>query len=200
MTHAVFAWIGQIVGGVMGATIVYGIASGRDGWERSQFAANLWSGPYAGLGSTIVVEVVLTALLVLVVLATTGRRFPVGMGGLVAGITLALIHLISIPVDNTSVNPVRSFGSALFAGASAWEQLWAFIVFPLMGSLVGVLIWLFVHDDRLEDTMLDSGALRGVRDQAEDYLDRAVDAVDGDAVDGDAVDGDAGTPRGNHPS
>jgi aquaporin Z len=155
--HAVFAWIGQLVGAVTGATIVYGIASGRDGYERGQFASNLWSGPYAGLGSTIVVEVVLTALLVLVVLSTTGRRFPVGMGGLVVGITLALIHLVSIPVDNTSVNPARSIATALFADTDveALEQLWAFIVFPLLGAIVGVVVWLVIDDSRLEDTMLE---------------------------------------------
>src|SRR5688572_15774279 len=115
LSHAVFAWIGQIVGGIGGAAVVFGIASGQDGFENGQFAANLWSGQYFGLGATIVVEVVLTALLVLVVLSTTGPRFPAGMGGLVVGITLTLIHLISIPVDNTSVNPARSIATALFS-------------------------------------------------------------------------------------
>jgi hypothetical protein len=89
-----------------------------------------------------------------------------------------LIHLVTIPVDNTSVNPARSFGSALFAGADAWKQLWAFVVFPLVGSFVGLLLWLFVHEDRLEDTLLDSAALRTVRDRAETYIDRAADLVD----------------------
>lgn len=154
--HAVFAVIGQVVGAVVGATIIYGIASGRDGFERGQFAANLWSGPYFGLGAAIVAEVVLTALLVFVVLATTTSRFAPGMGGLVAGLTLTVIHLISIPVDNTSVNPARSLGAALFADTDtgALEQLWAFIVFPLIGAVVGVIIWLIVDDARLEDTLL----------------------------------------------
>ena len=98
-----------------GATIIFGIASGKDGFERGQFAANLWSGPYFGLGSAIVVEVLLTALLVLVVLFTTTKKFAPAMGGLVIGLTLTLIHLISIPVDNTSVNPARSLATALFA-------------------------------------------------------------------------------------
>jgi len=83
-TQAVFAWLGQLIGGIGGAAIVYGIASGRDDWERGQFAANLWSGPYFGVGAAIVAEVVLTALLVMVVLFTTGRKFAPGMGGLVA--------------------------------------------------------------------------------------------------------------------
>src|SRR4051794_40495879 len=155
-THAVFAWIGQVVGAIGGAIIIYGIASGQDGYERGQFAANLWSGPYFGLGSAIVVEVVLTALLVMMYLFTTTRRFALGMGGLVVGMTLTLIHLISIPVDNTSVNPARSLATALFADTDteALQQLWAFIVFPLIGAVVGVIVWLMLDEARLEETEL----------------------------------------------
>jgi len=155
-THAVYAWIGQVVGAVGGAAIIYGIASGKDGFKRGQFDANLWSGPYFGLGSTIVVEVLLTGLLVMVVLFTTTTKFTPGMGGLVAGITLTLIHLISIPVDNTSVNPARSLGTALFADTNteALQQLWAFILFPLIGAVVGVIVWLMLDEAKLEDTDL----------------------------------------------
>ena len=154
--HAVYAWIGQVVGAISGAAIIYGIASGRDGFKRGQFAANLWSGHYYGLGSAIVVEVLLTGLLVMVVLFTTTKKFAPGMGGLVIGLTLTLIHLISIPVDNTSVNPARSLGTALFADShtEALQQLWAFIVFPMIGAVVGVIIWLMLDDSRLEDTDL----------------------------------------------
>ncbi|MCU1362170.1 MAG: permease, glycerol uptake facilitator [Ilumatobacteraceae bacterium] len=168
--HAVFAVIGQLVGAVLGATIIYGIASGRDDFHRGQFAANLWSGPYFGLGATIVSEVVLTALLVFVVLSTGARGFAPGMQGLVAGLTLTLIHLISIPVDNTSVNPARSLGAALFAESNtdALQQLWAFIVFPLIGAVVGVVVWLVVTDARLEETMLaDIPGAIDVRDTIE---------------------------------
>jgi aquaporin Z len=155
-THAVFAWIGQVVGAIGGAIIIYGIASGQDGYERGQFAANLWSGRYFGLGSAIVVEVVLTALLVMMYLFTTTRRFALGMGGLVVGMTLTMIHLISIPVDNTSVNPARSLATALFADTDteALQQLWAFIVFPLIGAVVGVIVWLMLDEARLEETEL----------------------------------------------
>ncbi|MEA3184825.1 MAG: aquaporin [Ilumatobacteraceae bacterium] len=154
--HAIYAWIGQVVGAIGGAAIIYGIASGRDGFKRGQFAANLWSGKYYGLGSAIIVEVLLTGLFVMVVLFTTTKKFAPGMGGLVAGITLTLIHLISIPVDNTSVNPARSLGTALFADGhtEALQQLWAFILFPLIGSVVGVVLWLMLDDSRLEDTDL----------------------------------------------
>ncbi len=157
LTRAVYMWIGQVVGAIGGAAIIFGIASGKDGFERGQFAANLWSGPYFGLGSAIVVEVLLTGLLVLVVLFTTTKKFTPGMGGLVIGLTLTLIHLISIPVDNTSVNPARSLATALFADTSteALQQLWAFILFPLIGGVLGVVIWLMLDDARLEDTELD---------------------------------------------
>ena len=182
--HAVFAWIGQVIGGIGGAAIIYGIASGRDDWERGQFAANLWSGPYYGVGAAIVAEVVLTALLVLVMLFTTTRRFAPGFGGLVAGLTLTLIHLISIPIDNTSVNPARSLGTALFADTSfeALQQLWVFIVFPLIGAIVGVVLFLVLDDTRLEDTMLvEVPGLTEVRDTLDKVADEAVDAVE-DAV------------------
>lgn len=189
--HAVFAWVGQVVGGVAGAAIIYGIASGRDDFERGQFAANLWSGPYFGVGAAIVAEVVLTAVLVMVVLFTTTRKFAPGFGGLVAGLTLTLIHLISIPIDNTSVNPARSIGAALFAdseivGFADWaalQQLWVFIVFPLIGAVVGVVLFLVLDDTRLEDTMLaEVPGLTEVRDTLDKVSDEAVDAVE-DAVD-----------------
>jgi aquaporin Z len=154
--HATYACIGQVMGAVGGAAVIYGIASGRAGFHRGQFDANLWSGKYYGLGSTIVVEVVLTGLLVMVYLFTSNKRFAPGMGGLVVGFTLTAIHLISMPVDNTSVNPTRSLATALFANTStgALEQLWAFILFPLIGGVFGVIVWLMLDDSRLEDTEL----------------------------------------------
>lgn len=183
--HAVFAVIGQVIGGIGGAAIIYGIASGRDTFERGSFAANLWSGEYYGLGAAIVAEVVLTGLLVLVVLFTTTKGFAPGMGGLVVGLTLTLIHLISIPIDNTSVNPARSLGTAMFAEPStdALQQLWAFIVFPLVGAVVGVILFLVLDESRLEDTMLaEVPGFAGARDAIDKVVDEAVDAVN-DAID-----------------
>ena len=83
-------------------------------------------------------------------LSTTTVGYPTGFGGLAAGLTLAMIHLATIPVDNTSVNPARSFGAAIYAGSDAMSQLWAFFVFPLLGGAIGVAIWMLVHDTRLE--------------------------------------------------
>ncbi|MGI9052784.1 MAG: aquaporin [Ilumatobacteraceae bacterium] len=173
--HALWAWGAQLFGGVFGAAVIYGIASGRDGWEREGFASNGWDRDgFSGLGAAMIVEIVFTALFVVVVLATTSKRFAPGLGGLVAGITLAAVHLVTIPVDNTSVNPARSIATALFADTdpSAIGQLWVFIIFPLIGSLVGVFIWLLLDEEsRLEDTMLDTDILRTTRDA----VDRAVD-------------------------
>jgi aquaporin Z len=184
--RAIVSWIGQVVGGIIGALIIFLIANSRDGFERGGFASNGWDRDgFSNLGATILVEIVFTAIFVWVVLTTATPRFPAGMGGLVAGFTLTLIHLVTIPVDNTSVNPARSLATAIFADAdpNALGQLWAFIVFPLAGSVVGVLLYLLVDDDTtLEDTMLDSGALRAVRGTATKAGNRAVGAID-DATD-----------------
>lgn len=175
LRHAAWAWAAQVVGGIFGAAVLFGIASGRDGFERGGFASNGWDRDgFSGLGAAIIVEVVFTALFVLVVLSTTSRRFAPGFGGIVAGITLAAVHLVTIPVDNTSVNPARSIATALFADTdpNAIGQLWVFIIFPLIGSLVGVFVWLLLdQESRLEDTMLDTDFLRETRDT----IDRAVD-------------------------
>ena len=173
--HAAWAWIAQVLGGVFGAAVIFGIASGRDGWRREGFASNGWDRDgFSSLGAAVIVEIVFTALFVLVVLSTTSRRFAPGFGGIVAGITLAAIHLVTIPVDNTSVNPARSIATALFADTdpSALGQLWVFIVFPLVGSLIGVFVWLLLdQESRLEDTMLDTDILRTTRDAIDGRID-----------------------------
>ena len=176
--QAMYAWIAQVLGGIFGAAVIYGIASGRDGWERGTFAANGWDRDgLSGLGAAIVVEIVFTALLVFVVLTTTSRRFAPGFGGLAAGITLAAIHLVTIPVDNTSVNPARSVATAIFADTSpnALGQVWAFIVFPLIGSVVGVFVWLLVDEATLESTMMDTDMLRRTRDALYDAVDEVIE-------------------------
>ena len=172
--HAVYAWIGQVIGGIGGAAIVFGIASGRDGYERGGFASNGWDRDgFSGLGSAIIVEIVFTALLVFVVLSTTRRAFAKGFDGITVGIVLTLIHLVTIPVDNTSVNPARSLATAIFADSdpNALGQLWAFIVFPIVGAVLGVFVWLLIDPARLEDTMLDNQALRSARDRLDDVVD-----------------------------
>jgi aquaporin Z len=113
-------------------------------------------------------------LLIFVVLSTTTEGFLVGFGGLAAGLTLAMIHLATIPVDNTSVNPARSIGAAVFAGSDALGQLWVFIVFPMIGAILGVLVWLFTHEERLEGTMVGGQAqLLAFRDRVAGWTDRS---------------------------
>lgn len=178
--HAVFAVIGQMIGGALGGAIILGIASGRDDFDRGAFAANRWTVGGYGLGSAIVVEVIFTALLVFVVIATMGPKFFVGFGGLTAGLTLALIHMVTIPVDNTSVNPARSFGTAIYAtlDSDALEQLWAFILFPLVGAVVGALVWLMLDETRLEQTSLFNPAFAQARDIGDDLVQEAVDEIE----------------------
>jgi aquaporin Z len=157
LVQAAYYWIAQVVGAIIGGLILYIVSSRGDLDQTTVFAANGWGpeiGSPFGIGAAILVEVVFTALLIFVVLSTTTKGYPVGFGGLAAGLSLAMIHLATIPVDNTSVNPARSLGTAAFAGTDALGQLWVFIVFPLVGACIGVLIWVLVHDERLGSTML----------------------------------------------
>lgn len=149
--EAIVYWAAQSVGAVAGAFVLYVISDFGDLDKTGVFAANGWGdkigSPY-GIGAAILVEIVFTAVLVFVVLSTTTVGFPVGFGGLAAGITLGMIHLATIPVDNTSVNPARSIGAAIFSGSDALSQIWVFLVFPLIGAVVGTLAWAVVHDER----------------------------------------------------
>ena len=184
--------LGQLLGAIAGGFAIWAIRKGAfDDFDAAPdtFAANLWGDKWGfyNFGAMAVTEILLTAVLVLVVLTTTRKGFPVAAIGLAVGITLTLIHLISIPIDNTSVNPARSIGMALFAWGDAIEQIWAFIVFPLIGSILGVLVWLAIDDADLEDTMLDETGLVGVRD-------RMIDLTG--AADADASVGLPGGPGG----
>lgn len=176
-------WVAQIIGAVLGGLLIWIIARGQAGGfdaTAANFATNLWGedNGFYSFGAMAVTEIALTAVLMFVVLSTTSKRFPAAMGGLAVGLTLTLIHFISIPVDNTSVNPARSLGMAVFAGGDAMTQLWAFIVFPLIGAVVGVLLWLAVDDASLEDTALGgSDTLLDVRDRATSATETVADAA-----------------------
>jgi len=156
LVQAAYYWVARFAGALVGGLIIYIISKEGDLDQTGVFAANGWGskiGSAFGLGPTIVVEIAFTALLVFVVLSTTTVGYPTGFGGLAAGLTLGMIHLATIPVDNTSVNPARSLGAAAFAGSDALSQLWAFFVFPLIGAVVGVGLWLVVHDVHREVRM-----------------------------------------------
>ena len=169
-------WMAQLMGATFGGLVILLLARGELGGfdaDVSNFAVNLWgveNGFYT-FGSMMIAEVVLTAVLMFVVLSTTNQGFPPAAGGLAIGFTLTLIHLISIPIDNTSVNPARSFGMAVFTGGEAVTQLWAFFVFPMVGAVLGVLAWLMVDDDTVEDTMLVDTPLDEIRDAITDAVD-----------------------------
>lgn len=131
----------QAVAGIAGAAVLYVIAAGRPGFDasRSGFATNGYGdrspGGYSMLAA-LVTEVVLTAVFLFIILGATDTRAPRGFAPIAIGLGLTLIHLVSIPVTNTSVNPARSLGPALFAGGGPLGQLWLFIVAPLAGGLL----------------------------------------------------------------
>lgn len=133
--------ITQVVAAIAAAAVLYVIASGRDGFSASEsgFAANgygdLSPGGY-GVLAALVAEVVLTAIFLYVILGATDTRAPKGLAPLAIGLSLTLIHLVSIPVTNTSVNPARSIGPALFAGGDYVVQLWLFILAPVVGAVI----------------------------------------------------------------
>ena len=137
--------VAQVVGAIAAAAVLYAIASGTAGFSaKSGFASNGYGvhspGGYT-LAACLVAEFVLTLFFVLVIMGVTDKRAPKGLAPLAIGLALTLIHLISIPITNTSVNPARSIGPAIFQGSWALSQLWLFIVAPLVGGAVGGLLY-----------------------------------------------------------
>jgi aquaporin Z len=131
----------QVVAGVAGAAVLYVIAAGRPGFDATEsgFATNGFGSRSPGgysLLAALVTEVLLTAVFLFVILGATDTRAPRGFAPIAIGLCLTLIHLVSIPVTNTSVNPARSIGPALFAGGGPLGQLWLFIVAPIAGGLI----------------------------------------------------------------
>lgn len=143
--------ISQVLGGIAGAGVLYLIASGKAGFELSAgFASNGFGehspGKY-GLVAALVTEVVMTMMFLLVILGSTDKRAPQGFAPIGIGLCLTLIHLISIPVTNTSVNPARSTGVAVFVGDWAIAQLWVFWVAPIVGAVLGALVYKFIGSE-----------------------------------------------------
>lgn len=138
--------VAQVIGGIVGAAILYVIASGKAGFDAtaSGFASNGFGEHSPGgfsLQAAIVAEIVLTAFFLIVIHGVTDKRAPAGFAPLAIGLALTLIHLISIPVTNTSVNPARSTAVAIFQGTWALQQLWVFWVMPIIGGIIGGLIY-----------------------------------------------------------
>ncbi|HPW33381.1 MAG TPA: aquaporin Z [Arenimonas sp.] len=144
--------IAQVLGAVAAGGVLYLIASGKSDFAAGGFASNGFGehspGGYS-MTSALVCEVVMTAMFLIVILGATDRRAPAGFAPIAIGLCLTLIHLISIPVTNTSVNPARSTGVALFAdGGWALSQLWLFWVAPIIGAVIGAAIYRFIGDEK----------------------------------------------------
>ena len=137
--------LAQVAGAVAAGAVLYVIASGKAGFDAAAgFASNGYGAHSPGsysLLAALVCEVVMTAMFLVIILGATDDRAPKGMAPIAIGLGLTLIHLISIPVTNTSVNPARSSGVAVFAGGWAIEQLWAFWVAPIVGGVLGAAIY-----------------------------------------------------------
>ena len=136
----------QVIGGTVGALVLYLIATGQAGFEVGGFASNgyaeLSPGKY-NLTAVLITEVVFTFMFLFIILGATSKNAPAGFAGIAIGLGLTLIHLVSIPVSNTSVNPARSTAAALFADTAAIGQLWVFWVAPIVGAILAGLVWKF---------------------------------------------------------
>lgn len=138
--------IAQLAGATLGAAVLYAFQQGGPHFHMDEWAlgSNGWGPGYLGNYSTtsaFLTETVLTFLFLFVIFGATSRLGNSQMAGLAIGLTLVLIHLVAIPITGTSVNPARSFGPALFAGGKAWQQLWLFVVAPVVGGILAALLW-----------------------------------------------------------
>lgn len=142
--------VAQVLGAIIAGAVLYVIASGKPGFELNGFASNgyghLSPGKYS-LGACLLTEVLLTFFFLYVIIGCTSKGAAVGFAGIPIGLCLTLIHLISIPVTNTSVNPARSTGTALFAGGQYIAQLWLFWLAPIVGALVAGWLARWLHQE-----------------------------------------------------
>jgi len=144
--------VAQVLGGIAGAFILYMIASGAPGFDLSGGLASNGFGDHSpggySMASGFLTEVVMTLMFLVIILGATDRRAPAGFAPIAIGLGLTLIHLISIPVTNTSVNPARSTGPAVFVGDWALGQLWLFWVAPILGALVAGFLYRWLGDEK----------------------------------------------------
>ena len=142
--------VAQVIGGTVGALVLYLIATGQTGFEVGGFASNgfgeLSPGKY-NLTAVLITEVIFTFMFLFIILGATSKNAPAGFAGIAIGLGLTLVHLVSIPVSNTSVNPARSTAAALFADTAAMGQLWVFWVAPIVGAVLAGLVWKFFESE-----------------------------------------------------
>lgn len=144
--------IAQVVGAILGAALLYVIASGKAGFDLAGgFASNGYADHSPGKYSLLacfVSEVAMTAMFLFIIMGATHGKAPAGFAPLAIGLALVMIHLVSIPVTNTSVNPARSLGVAVFAGGWALQQVWLFWVAPILGAVLGAVVYKFLGDEK----------------------------------------------------
>ena len=148
--HVVPYIIAQVVGAILASAVLYFIASGKPDWVAGGFASNGYgdlSPSHYSLGACFVAELLLTFFFLVIIIGTTAKGAAVGFAGIPIGLGLTLIHLISIPITNTSVNPARSIAPALFAGGQYIGQLWLFIVAPIIGALIAGWLTRMIYED-----------------------------------------------------
>ena len=162
--HVIPYIIAQVIGAICAAAVLWVIASGKPDWVPGGFASNgygdLSPGKYS-LTAGVVIEFVMTFFFLFIIIGTTSKGAAVGFAGIPIGLALTLIHLVTIPVTNTSVNPARSTGPALFAGGEYISQLWMFWIVPLLGAAVAGLLsrWLYQPEDLIDTAVVEE---RGV--------------------------------------
>lgn len=143
--------VAQVIGAIVAGGVLYVIASGQAGFSLAGGFASNGFGEHSPVGysltAALVTEVVMTMIFLFVIMGATSKQAPAGFAPIAIGLALTLIHLISIPVTNTSVNPARSTGVAIFVGGWALSQLWLFWVAPIIGAVLGAMIYRFVGDD-----------------------------------------------------
>jgi len=155
--------VAQVLGGLLAGLVLYTIALGKPGFDAaaSGFASNGYgahSPDGYSIGAAALCEMVMTGFFIFIIMGATHKSAPVGFAGIAIGLALTLIHLISIPVTNTSVNPARSTGVAVFQGGWALDQLWFFWVMPIIGGIVGGVIYRYLWSDRLEQPAIKGDA------------------------------------------
>src|SRR5215212_3364484 len=158
--HVIPYIIAQVVGAILAAAALWVIASGKPDWIAGGFASNgygdLSPGKY-GLAACLLTEILATFFFLFIIIGTTSRGAAAGFAGIPIGLALTLIHLVTIPITNTSVNPARSTGPAIFAGGEYVSQLWLFWVAPIVGAVIAGLLtrWMYEHEAIVQTTVIE---------------------------------------------